>query len=126
YYPTFNRRNVELVSDDIQELTTDSIITQDGKEHKIDCLIYGTGFITDPRIYLKSFKCTGENGLDLREAWHDGAESFYGMCTKHFPNFFQLLGPNTVLAHNSVIFMIESQINYILQMIQLVKHTHSH
>ena len=126
YYPTFNRRNVELVSDGIQELTTDSIITQDGKERKIDCLIYGTGFITDPRIYLKSFKCTGENGIDLRETWHDGAESFYGICTKNFPNFFQLLGPNTVLAHNSVIFMIESQINYILQMIQLVKYTHSH
>src|SRR5690606_28790851 len=43
YYPTFNRRNVELVTDGIQELTTDSIITQDGKERKIDCLIYGTG-----------------------------------------------------------------------------------
>lgn len=126
YYPTFNRRNVELITDDIQELTTNSIISKDGKERKIDCLIYGTGFITDPRIYLKSFKCTGENGVDLREAWHDGAESFYGICTKHFPNLFQLLGPNTVLAHNSVIFMIESQVNYILQMIQLVKHTHSH
>ncbi|WP_407304155.1 flavin-containing monooxygenase [Acinetobacter sp.] len=126
YYPAFNRRNVELVTDGIQELTRNSIITQDGKECQIDCLIYGTGFITDPRIYLKSFKCTGENGLDLQEAWQDGAESFYGMCTKGFPNLFQLLGPNTVLAHNSVIFMIESQINYILQMIQLVKHTHSH
>lgn len=126
YYPTFNRRNVELVTDNIQELTPNSIISKDGKERQIDCLIYGTGFITDPRIYLKSFKCTGENGLDLREAWHEGAESFYGICTKHFPNLFQLLGPNTVLAHNSVIFMIESQVNYILQMIQLVKQSHSH
>jgi cation diffusion facilitator CzcD-associated flavoprotein CzcO len=125
YYPTFNRSNVELVTEAIQELTVNSIITKDGKEYKIDCLIYGTGFITDPRIYLKSFKCTGEHGQDLRDAWQAGAESFYGICTKGFPNLFQLLGPNTVLAHNSVIFMIEAQVNYILQMLELVESTHS-
>ena len=58
YFPTFNRHNVELVTEKIQELTEHSIITQDGKERPIDCLIYGTGFITDPRIYMKNFQCT--------------------------------------------------------------------
>ena len=28
------------------------------------------------------------------------------------PNLFFLLGPNTALGHNSVVFMIESQIRY--------------
>jgi cation diffusion facilitator CzcD-associated flavoprotein CzcO len=125
YFPAFNRKNVELITDGIQELTADSIITQDGKIRKIDCLIYGTGFITDPRIYLKSFSCTGLNGIELKDAWKDGAESFYGISTKGFPNLFQLLGPNTVLAHNSVVFMIESQVEYILQMMDLVARTHS-
>ncbi|CAM4314068.1 flavin-containing monooxygenase [Acinetobacter pragensis] len=125
YFPSFNRKNVELVTDNIQELTADSIITKDGRIRKIDCLIYGTGFITDPRIYLKSFNCTGLNGLELKDAWKDGAESYYGVTTKGFPNLFQLLGPNTVLAHNSVVFMIESQVEYILQMMQLVGKTHS-
>ena len=119
YYPTFNRSNVELITDKIKEITENSIITADGKSRQIDCLIYGTGFITDPRIYLKDFKCTGENGLNLTESWKDGAESYYGISTKGFPNLFQLLGPNTVLAHNSVVFMIESQVNYILQLIKL-------
>ena len=120
YYPTFNRANVELITDAIQEVTEDSIITRDGQERKIDCLIYGTGFITDPRIYLKSFNCFGLGGLELKQAWQAGAESYYGICTKHFPNLFQLLGPNTVLGHNSVIFMIEAQVNYIIQLIKLV------
>ena len=31
-----------------------------------------------------------------------------------FPNAFTLLGPNTGLGHNSVVFMIESQINLVL------------
>lgn len=123
YFPSFNRSNVELVTDSIQELTANSIISKDGVERKIDCLIYGTGFITDPRIYLKSFECYGENGLELKQAWKNGAESYYGVSTHGFPNLFQLLGPNTVLGHNSVIFMIESQVNYILQMIQALERT---
>lgn len=121
YFPTFNRKNVELITEGIQEITENSIITRDGQSRAIDCLIYGTGFITDPRIYLKSFECFGENGRELKDAWQDGAESFYGISTKGFPNLFQLLGPNTVLGHNSVIFMIEAQVKYILQLIQAVE-----
>lgn len=125
YYPSFNRKNVLLVTDDILELTEDSIITKDGKKRAIDCLIYGTGFVTDPRIYLKSFSCTGLNHIELTDAWKDGAESYYGISTKGFPNLFQLLGPNTVLGHNSVIFMIESQVNYILQLIEMAEKAQS-
>ena len=123
YFPAFNRSNVELVTEGIQALTEHGILTQDGKERKIDCLIYGTGFITDPRIYLKPFHCTGLHGIELKDAWKDGAESYYGISTKGFPNLFQLLGPNTGLAHNSVIFMIEAQVEYILQMMQLAERT---
>jgi len=125
YYPTFNRSNVELVTDKIREITEDSIITQDGQTRGIDCLIYGTGFITDPRVYLKNFPCIGQHNQSLAKAWEDCAESYYGVSTKGFPNLFQLLGPNTVLAHNSVLFMIESQIEHILQLIQLVEKTHT-
>lgn len=125
YFPTFNRHNVELVTEKIQELTEHSIITQDGKERPIDCLIYGTGFITDPRIYMKNFQCTGLDGVELNEVWKQGAESYFGICVKDFPNLFQLLGPNTLLAHNSVIFMIEAQVEYILQLMQLVDRSQS-
>jgi len=113
------------VTEKIQELTEHSIITQDGKERPIDCLIYGTGFITDPRIYMKNFQCTGLDGVELNEMWKQGAESYYGICVKDFPNLFQLLGPNTLLAHNSVIFMIEAQVEYILQLMQLVDQSQS-
>ena len=120
YYPTFNRGNVELICEAIQEVTEDSIVTADGISRPMDCLIYGTGFITDPRIYLKSFECFGLGGLELKQAWKAGSESFYGIMTKQFPNLFQLLGPNTLLGHNSVIFMIEAQVDYILQLIEMV------
>lgn len=91
------------MTEGIREVTENSIITVDGKVRPIECLIYGTGFITDPRIYIKNFDYTGLNGIHLNDVWKDGAESYYGICVKGFPNLFQLLGPDTVLAHNSVL-----------------------
>ena len=114
------------MTEGIQEIKENSIITKDGKERPIDCLIYGTGFVTDPRIYLKHFTCVGRNQIELKQAWKNGAESYYGIMTKNFPNLFQLVGPNTVLGHNSIIFMIESQVNYILQLIDLVEKSGQH
>lgn len=123
YYPTFNRKNVSLISQGIQEMTSDSIIDQNGQRYPIDCLIYGTGFETDPRHYLKGFDCYGVDGIELKTAWKAGAESYYGICTTAFPNMFQLLGPNTLLGHNSVIFMIESQVKYIIQLMTWVQQS---
>lgn len=125
YYPTFNRNNVALITEGIQEVTEDSIITQDGQKHPVDCIIYGTGFITDPRIYMKNFPCKGARGHDLMNDWKDGAESYYGILTKGYPNLFQLVGPNTGLGHNSIIFMIEAQVEYILKALALIKKHHA-
>lgn len=121
YYPTFNRKNVQLITDGIREITEDAIITKNGERHPIDCLIYGTGFITDPRTYMKDFPCIGRDGHDLMQDWKDGAESYYGITTKGFPNLFQLVGPNTGLGHNSIIFMIEAQVEYILKLVALAE-----
>src|SRR5690606_4490634 len=38
-----------------------------------------------------------------------------------FPNFFLLYGPNTNLGHNSIIAMLETQIDYIAQAIDLLR-----
>ncbi len=36
-----------------------------------------------------------------------------------FPNFFMLGGPNTALGHSSIIFMLESQLNYVTKAIKV-------
>ncbi len=121
YYPMFNRKNVELVTDGIQEVRENSIVTRDGVERPCDCIILGTGFIVDPRIYMKDFPCTGLPGHELNKDWKDGAESYYGMTTTGYPNLFQLVGPNSALGHNSIIFMIEAQVHYIQECMRLMK-----
>lgn len=121
WYPTFNRDNVELVTDSIREITPTGIITSDGKERPVDCLILGTGFIVDPRIYMKHFELRGLNGHTVQEDWKVSPTSYLGITTANYPNMFQLVGPHTGLGHNSIIFMIEAQVDYILQCMKLVK-----
>ncbi|MDD3763021.1 MAG: NAD(P)/FAD-dependent oxidoreductase [Nevskiales bacterium] len=114
YYPTFNRKNVELVTDGIREVRAHSIVTADGVERPADCIILGTGFVVDPRVYMKGFKLVGRDGHTLAEDWKRSPEAYLGTTVSGYPNMFQLVGPSTALGHNSIIFMIEAQVRYIL------------
>ncbi|GAB2573414.1 flavin-containing monooxygenase [Kribbella endophytica] len=112
YYPAVARPNVEVVTDGITEVTPTGIVTDDGVKHEVDTIIYGTGFrVTDLPVMDMLY---GRDGLSLREAWADGMEAHLGTAVAGFPNFFLLIGPNTGLGHSSMVFMIESQIAYIL------------
>ena len=121
WYPMFNRENVELVTDGIREITANGIVTKDGVERPADCIILGTGFIVDPRIYMKNFELTGLGGRRIQDDWKNNAEAYYGIAVHGYPNFYQLVGPNTGLGHNSIIFMIECQAKYIVELIQMAK-----
>lgn len=121
YYPTFNRENVELLTDRIREFREHSVVMEDGREIPADCVILGTGFLTDPRSYLHNFEIRGRGGLLLLDAWRDLPEAYLGITVPRFPNMFQLIGPNSGLGHNSMIFMIEAQVNYILRAIEAMK-----
>lgn len=121
YFPMFNRKNVELVTDGIKEIREHSIVTRDGKERPADCIILGTGFIVDPRIYMRNFPVTGLGGRDLREDWKDHSEAYYGVSVSGYPNLWQLVGPNAGLGHNSIIFMIEAQVDYILRCLDALR-----
>ncbi|MGW5642303.1 flavin-containing monooxygenase [Saccharopolyspora sp. NPDC003752] len=112
YYPALNRSNVDLVTSGVAEVRSRSVVTGDGEEHEVDAIIYGTGFhVTDAFDHLS---IVGRDGRKLQDAWRNGMEAYLGMTVSGFPNLFFLLGPNTGLGHNSVVFMIESQINYVL------------
>jgi len=112
YYPAMTRPNVELVTEAISEIRKNSIVTADGVEHKTDCIIFGTGFAATE--FLVPMKITGARGIDLHKAWRNGAQAHLGMTVAGFPNFFMLYGPNTNLAHNSIVYMIENQIRYVM------------
>ncbi len=118
YYPTLNQPHVHLDTSGISEVREHSVVTGDGGEHEVDAIIYGTGFhVTDAFDHLT---ITGRDGMKLQDAWVEGMEAYLGITVSGFPNLFFLLGPNTGLGHNSVVFMIESQLNYVLSCLKPV------
>ncbi len=116
WYDAINEDNLDVITDGIECIEENAIISRDGTRHPVDVIIYGTGFkATD---FLAPMTVTGLDGLDLNQAWKDGAEAYKGICVSGFPNLFILYGPNTNLAHSSIVFMLESQIRYVLKCIQ--------
>ncbi|MBF1801942.1 flavin-containing monooxygenase [Alloalcanivorax profundimaris] len=118
YYPTFNRDNVELVTEGVKEVREHSIVFSDGSEREMDCLVLGTGFVVDPRIYMQGFPIVGRGGRTLQEDWKEASEAYLGITVAGYPNLFQMVGPNTGLGHNSIVFMIECQARYIVDAIE--------
>ncbi|MGW4482376.1 flavin-containing monooxygenase [Amycolatopsis sp. NPDC004368] len=118
YYPALNRPNVDVVTDGIREVRKNGIVDEAGVEHEVDAIIYGTGFhVTDALEYLD---ITGVDGRSLAKTWAtEGIRTHKGITVAGFPNLFFLLGPNTALGHNSVVFMIESQSRYVVDAIKL-------
>ncbi len=115
YYPALERPHVELVTDRISKITPNAVVTADGASREVDTIIYGTGFQSTD--FLAPIKVTGLGGVSLKEVWKDGAEAYYGVTVSGFPNLFLMYGPNTNLGHNSIIFMIESEVHYSIQCI---------
>ncbi|RMI35050.1 flavin-containing monooxygenase [Nocardia stercoris] len=119
YYPALDRDNVDVVTDPIVEVTEKSIITGDGTEREIDAIIVATGFhVTDSPMYEH---IVGADGSTMAEQFDRiGQQGYKGAAIENFPNMFFMLGPNVGLGHTSMVFMIESQINYIADALKVV------
>ena len=119
YFPTLCQDQVELETSLIEKISDNKIVTKDGNEHEVDAIIYGTGF--DTNIFISPVKITGLGGIQLDDVWRDGAEAYRGVMVPNFPNFFICYGPNTNTGHVSIIYMIESQILFIMKCLKYLK-----
>ncbi len=110
WYPTFALPHVALETTAIAELTQRGVRTVDGVEHRVDTVIYGTGF--KAADYLDSIDVYGTGGRHLRDEWRGGAEAYLGTLVAGYPNFFTLYGPNTN-GVNSILYIHEAQTTFI-------------
>ena len=118
FLPTLERDNVALETDTIARITPSGIVTESGRRHEVDIIVYGTGFRSTE--FVGPIEVVGEAGVSLRESWADGAEAYCGSTVAGFPNMFILYGPNTNLGHNSIIFMVERQVEHMMRLIEIL------
>jgi cation diffusion facilitator CzcD-associated flavoprotein CzcO len=119
WYPTLQLPNVELVTDGIAEVRSNSIVTRDGTEREIDTLIFGTGFHFNDMPIAGMVR--GREGGTLADAWNGTPEAYRGTTFTGFPNLFMLIGPNTGLGHTSVVVMAEFQITYVVDALRVME-----
>jgi cation diffusion facilitator CzcD-associated flavoprotein CzcO len=112
WYPALARDNVELVTEGVTEIRERSVVTADGVEREVDAIVFGTGFHVVDMPVGKLVR--GRGGKALQEVWNGSPRAHLGCTVAGFPNLFIMLGPNTGLGHSSMVYMIESQLAYVV------------
>lgn len=121
YYPALTRPNVTLHTREqgITSFDERGINTQDGQHIEVDLIIWSTGY--DATDGVISYPVSGKNAVQLRDVWAQYPRAYLGTSLPDFPNLFIVTGPNTGIGHTSALFIIESQMNYILDCIRTVQ-----
>jgi cyclohexanone monooxygenase len=112
WYPMLASEHVDLVTDGVKEIRENAIVTVDGTVREVDAIVVATGFhVTDSPTFDR---IVGANGRTLGSVWEEhGQQAYKGTAVAGYPNMLLLIGPNTGLGHSSMIYMIESHINYL-------------
>ena len=123
FYPAMGKPNMELVTESIESIRGNAIITADGSSRTFDVLIGGTGFnATKPPV---ARLLRGRDGVLLADRWAPHMTALHGTTVAEFPNLFLLVGPNTALGHNSIIYIIEAQLEYVLKALDALERRHA-
>jgi cation diffusion facilitator CzcD-associated flavoprotein CzcO len=124
YLPALDEPNVELIGSGLAEVRGNVVVGADGTEREVDTIIFGTGFyVTDSPM---AERVRGAGGRSLAEVWEGSMQAHRGTTVAGFPNYFHLVGPNTGLGHTSVVYMIESQLNYVVDALQTMRREGAH
>lgn len=120
YLESLHLPNVDLINDNVIEITPDSVKTKSGKEIEADVIVYGTGFRTQDWMWPMTIK--GIGGQEMHELWdkRGDVQAYYGTAHDQFPNWYTLYGPNTGSGHNSVIYQTENQVNFMCRLLKPV------
>ena len=119
WYPAITQPNVELVPSAVTEIRPDGVVGADGVLHEADTLIFATGFHVTDAPFAQFIR--GRDGQRLDDLWQGSPQAYRGGAVPGFPNLFWMIGPNTGLGHNSMVFMIEAQLNYLLAALETME-----
>jgi len=111
WYAALAKPNVKVIFQGLSRITETDVVAEDGSEHAVDTIIFGTGYaVAEPAIY-RIIK--GADGRSLSEVWRGEPRAYQGMAIHGFPNMFMVLGPNSNNVQGSVMWTAEQQAVYI-------------
>ncbi len=119
FYKALLHDHVELVTERIDHVTADAIVTADGRRRPTDAIVLATGFKASE--YLEGIEVVGRHGRSLHDDWSEVAHAYLGLTVAGYPNFFMLYGPNTNQGGNSIIVILESQARYVLGALEAMR-----
>lgn len=115
YLSTYNRDNVDLVTDPIDQVTEAGVVTAGGATHDVDVLILATGFKVMDVDSIPTFPVTGAGGRSLAQFWSERRlQAYEGVSVPGFPNFFNVMGPYGYVG-SSYFALIETQTHHIVR-----------
>ncbi len=112
FYPALQRSNVVFESSALTSVAETKATAHSGHTYDLDVLVMATGF--ESARPPAASRITGRAGRRLSDHWSAGMTSYASTVVSGFPNMFVLDGPNAALGHNSAIYMIETQLDYVL------------
>jgi cyclohexanone monooxygenase len=122
YLEAFNRSNVKLVDTNgrgVERVTEDAVIA-DGLEHKVDCLIFATGFdIGTSYTRRAEFEAYGRDGVSLSSYWSDGMKTYHGFLSHGFPNLIHM-GRTQAATAPSFTYLLDGQATHLAYLIREV------
>ncbi len=112
YYPALTQPNTELIASGLAKVDGSTLTAQDGTARDADVIVFATGFhVIDMPL---ARRITGAGPRTLAGVWGEDMRALRGTTIAGFPNLCLLIGPNTGLGHNSLIHIIEAQLDYVL------------
>lgn len=116
WYPALQREHVTVESSALKAVDGSTVTAASGASYELDVLLFATGFTVSEPPYSKIV--VGEGGVLMADAWAEGMKAMDSVAISGFPNLFTVNGPNGALGHNSIIYMLETEVDYIIDAVE--------
>jgi len=114
YYESYNLPHVRLVNirkTPIRTVTETGIETS-AENFEFDAIVYATGFDAMTGAIL-AVDVEGKNGETLKDHWAHGPETYLGLMSVGFPNYFMITGPGSPSVLSNMAVSIEQHVDWI-------------
>ncbi|EEU41316.1 uncharacterized protein NECHADRAFT_45940 [Fusarium vanettenii 77-13-4] len=115
YLEALQEPNVQVISTRIERVTPTGLQLVDQTHVDLDVLICATGFKT---AKAPPFPILGRGSVDMGMRFEPYPETYLSVAMDGYPNFFMILGPNSLVGTGSQTMILEAELDYTIRCIR--------